>query len=268
MNIIHDENQLVMDVSRDSGIDSGDELQVPFNEVPVEEDSGPVNLMDRDDFTGSTRSAKDTPKSNAPEQDFNGILNSIKSFQEELTVNRKEMENHRELLELLGADTWTKKRQADEQAFLQDMRETFEKDPAKATSTIIMKAQEQLWQAFENRLNEEARQKAAFDRLMNQLSTTPEKASISNFRDEMEFLIRNKGMEPSESIGLIEKIASKFSDINDRKRAVIKKMRSESQLESSQNSNSRNDPDREFTRLMSQARNLDEMFANLRKINR
>ncbi len=223
--------------------------------------------FDQDDSGPDAKTDREPSTDDAPVADINAILKSIRSFEEELTRNREEIGNQRELLELLGADTWSRKRQADESAFMREIRETFEKDPAQATSNMIKKAQEQMWQAFENRLNQEAGQKAAFDQFMEKLVSNPEKASMGKFRDEIEFLVRNKGIEPGESIGLIEKIAGKFNRINDRKQAAIKKMRSESQFESSGRPDSRDEPDLEFTRLMSQAANLDEMFANLRKLN-
>lgn len=195
-----------------------------------------------------------------------GVLDSIRSFEDELVKNRQEMKSQRELLELLGADTWSKRKAADERAFLENMRETFSRDPAQATSILIKKAQEQLWQAFESRLNEEARQKNELDLFIKKISSNPERSSMGNFRDEIEFLVRNKGLGPEESVGLIERISSKLDQTSDRKKAAIRKMRSESQFEPAQSGSAPNDPDREFTRLMSQAKNLDEMFANLRKV--
>ena len=102
---------------------------------------------------------------------------------------------------------------------------------------------------------------------MNGISSNPEKASMNEFRDEIEFLVRDRGMDPEESVGLIEKISSKLDRSNDRKKAAIRKMRAESQFESSQHTSNSSDPDREFTRLMSQAKSLDDMFASLRKVN-
>ena len=199
--------------------------------------------------------------------DLADVMDSMKGFQDELARNRKEIESQRELLELLGADTWSKRRAADEQAFLDNVREKFAKDPAQAASILIRKAQEQMWQAFEKRLNEETRQKSEFERFMNGISSNPEKASMNDFRDEIEFLVRDRGMDPEESVGLIEKISSKLDRNNDRKKAAIRKMRAESQFESSQHTSNSSDPDREFTRLMSQAKSLDDMFASLRKVN-
>lgn len=266
MNTTHDTNLLDHTLSDSGLVDAADAFQ-PLPEDSTGGGSDLSNNIDADHATDSEKLSKAIPKGKNDGDDLKGVLDSIRNFQEELSRNRQEIENHRELLELLGADTWTKKRQADEEAFLSDMRETFEKDPAKAASMMIRKAQDQLWSAFENRLNEEAIQKTTLDRLMDRVSQNPETSSINNFRDEIEFLVRNKGMDPTESIELIGKMASKFNDLNGRKQAAINRMRSESQFESSQHS-SRNDPDQEFTRLMSQARSLDEMFSNLRKIRR
>lgn len=266
MNATHDTNLLDHTLSDSGIVEAADALQ-PLTEDSPDDGSGLSKNADPDHATDSEKISKDIPKGKNDADDLKGVLDSIRNFQDELSRNRQEIENHRELLELLGADTWTKKRQADEDAFLNDMRETFEKDPAKAASMMIRKAQDQLWQAFESRLNEEAMQKTTLDRLMDRVSQNPETSSINNFRDEIEFLVRNKNMDPTESIELVGKMASKFKSMNDRKQAAINRMRSESQFESSQNS-SRNDPDQEFSRLMSQARNLDEMFSNLRKIRR
>lgn len=204
---------------------------------------------------------------NSPPDHLADVMDSMKGFQDELAKNRKEIENQRELLELLGADTWSKRRAADEQAFLDNVRETFARDPAQAASIMIGKAQEQMWHAFEKRLNDESRQKSEFERFMNGISSNPEKASMKEFRDEIEFLVRDRGMDPEESVGLIEKISSKLDRSNDRKKAAIRKMRAESQFEASQHASNSSDPDREFTRLMSQAKSLDDMFASLRKVS-
>ncbi len=266
MNTTHDRNMPDQTLSDSGLIDAADAFQ-PLTEDSPDDGSELSTNIDPDHASDSENTPKAIPKGKNDGEDLKGVLDSIRNFQDELSRNRQEIENHRELLELLGADTWTKKRQASEEAFLKDMRESFGKDPAKAASMMIRKAQDQLWQAFENRLAEEAMQKTTLDRLMHRVSQNPETSSINNFRDEIEFLVRNKGMDPAESIELVEKMASKFKSMNDRKQAAISRMRSESQFESSQNS-SRNDPDQEFTRLMSQSRNLDEMFSNLRKIRR
>ncbi len=263
----YDEEQLVLDLFQGDANEAADEDTSPVAPSSDAPTSGPNNIEAQDSTTPVPEGPL-TSQTNAPENDMRSILSSIRGFQEELEKNRKEMESQRDLLQLLGADTWSKKQQADELAFVQNMRETFEKDPAQATSTMIRKAQEQLWQAFENRLNEEVRQKSALDSIMSRFSSDPAKARISNFRDEIEFLIRARGMDPEESVGLVQKIAEKFDEIGDRKKTALKKMRAESQFESSQNPAPTNDPDREFNKLMSQSKSLDEMFANLRKLNR
>lgn len=226
--------------------------------VNIEEDD---HSPQADHVQSDGKAQSDSPDSLA------GIVDSIKGFQEELARNRKEIESQRALLELLGADTWSKRLAADEQAFLDNVRETFARDPAEATSILIAKAQEKLWQAFEKRLNEETRQKTELERFMGQIVSNPDKAPMNDFRDEIEFLVRERGMAPEESVGLIEKISAKLNRNNDRKKAAIRKMRSESQFESAGHASNAADPDREFTRLMSQAKSLDEMFANLGKIN-
>lgn len=267
MNVMHDEAQLIAELPEDAISASGEE----FRESVYDQNPPSTQNPDPSDEIPSAKSPDDTPETtgaNESAADLKNLMRSIKNFQEELNRNRKDIESHRELLELLGAGAWSKQSQADEESFLKDIREVFAKDPAQATSAIMKKAREQMWQEFEKRISEEARQKAEFDRFMNGVASDPKKTGLNHFRDEIEYLVRTRGLEPGETIGLIEKIASKIKEIDQRKNRAMNRMRSESQFESSRNSDSNRDPDKEFTKLMSQAKTLDEMFANLRKLNR
>ena len=267
MNLMHDETQLIAELPEDAISASGEE----FRESLYDENQASIQTPDPSDENTSAKSPDDRPENLGADEnvaDLKNLMMSIKNFQEELNRNRKDIESHRELLELLGAGAWSRQSQADEESFLKDIREAFVKDPAQATSTIMKKAKEQLWQEFEKRISEEARQKAEFDRFMKGVASDPKKNGLNHFRDEIEYLVRTRGLEPGETVGLIEKIASKINEINQRKNQAINRMRSESQFEASRNSDSNKDPDKEFTKLMSQAKNLDEMFANLRKLNR
>ena len=266
MKSTQDENEIFASGRDDIGADY-DNGPSAFREHASSSFDDSENMDEDVNSTQATHTQSDANLPSDSADSLAGVMDSIRGFQEELARNRKEIESQRELLELLGEDTWSKRVAADEQAFLDNVRETFAKDPAQATSILIAKAQEKLWNAFEKRLNEETRQKTELERFMGQITSNPDKAPMNDFRDEIEFLVRERGLAPEESVGLIEKITAKLSRSNDRKRAAIRKMRSESQFESAGHASNTADADREFTRLMSQARSLEEMFANLGKIN-
>ncbi len=266
MNFPQDENEIFAPGPQDIGVGYDTGSGAPSDQASPGA-ANASNMPEDDHPERPERMQTGSDDSTTPADNLAGIMDSMKGFKDELAKNRKEMETQRELLELLGADTWSKRSAADEQAFLDNVRETFAKDPAQAASILIKKAQEQMWRAFEKRLNEENRQKSELEGFMNRISSNPDKASMHDFREEIEFLVRDRGMAPEESLGLIEKISAKLDRGNDRKKAAIRKMRAESQFESSQRTSNSADPDREFTRLMSQAKSLDDMFASLRKVN-
>lgn len=177
-----------------------------------------------------------------------------------------ETDRYQRMLDQLGQDTRMLLQQAGEEAFVREMRDAYQKDPVEATNRMIRRAQEEAWNAVETRIEEAIQQQQLFGRLMDTFFEDPQNAGLQNYRSEIEFLIREKGLFPHEAAGLVRNISGK-QDLTMRQRtAAANDVRKRSTVETSGEAGETLDRDREFSRAMKRAKNLEQMFAELHKI--
>jgi hypothetical protein len=177
-----------------------------------------------------------------------------------------ESDRYRRMLDQLGQGTRMLLQQADEEAFVRDMRDAYQKDPVEATNRMIRRAQEEAWNAVESRIGEAIQQQQQFGRLMDTFFDDPRNTGLKTHRSEIEFLIREKGLFPHEAADLVRNIRGKQDQTVKQRSAAANDVRKRSTVETSGESDQTVDRDKEFSRAMKRAKNLDQMFAELRKI--
>lgn len=187
---------------------------------------------------------------------------------DKLAKARRAAENneYRRTLERLGRDTQMLLQQAEEEEFVREMRDVYRKDPVEATNRMIRRVQEGTWSALEARIGEAMQQEQEFGRLMDEFFDNPQNSGLRTYRNELEFLIREKGLFPHEAADLIRTIRGKQDQSTKQRSAAASDIRKRSTVETAGEAGEPLDRDREFARAMKKAKTLEQMFAELRKI--
>ncbi len=86
---------------------------------------------------------------------------------------RPERRDYRRVLNQWGTNAGLLLRRADEEAFIQEMRKSFEKDPVAATAMMIKRFQEGSRQEVEARIEEAVRDQGEFRRLFEDFLADP-----------------------------------------------------------------------------------------------
>ena len=177
-----------------------------------------------------------------------------------------EAANYKRMLDQLGHDTRRLLRQADEDAFIKDMRQSFEKDPVAAISNMIGKAQQETLSAIDARMSRSVNEQQEFGRLMDQFLDHPSNSGLRSYRNELEFLIRERRLFPDEAADLIRSVHTKRNTSARRRSDAADDIRTRSSVESGGDNSQTMDRDQQLYKIMKKAKTLDEMFAGLRKM--
>jgi hypothetical protein len=234
----------------DEAPDDGQEL----DESSSSEDSD-------DDQTQEPGSAKIGDKFSSPDE----LMQAYKTAESRMLGKAREAEEYRRMLDHMGHEAGLVLRQAQEEAFIQEMRESFQKDPVAATAMMIKKFQEGSQEDVEARIAEAVQDRADFRRLFEEFLNDPANSRLRPYEQELEYLIRGKGFFPDEAAELLRSVESKLELKTKRRSAAAKEVRNRAAVESGGEINEPVDNDKEFYRLMKKAKTLDEMFAALRK---
>jgi hypothetical protein len=234
----------------DAALDDGQES----DESPSLEDSD-------DDQTQDPDSAKIGEKFSSPKE----LMQAYKTAESRMLEKAREADEYRRMLDEMGRDAGLVLRQAQEEAFIQEIRESFQKDPVAATAMMIKKFQEGSQEDVEARIAEAVRDQGDFRRLFDEFLNDPANSRLRPYEQELEFLIRGKGFFPDEAAALLRSVENKRELTTKRRSAAAKEVRNRAAVESGGEINEPVDKDKQFYRLMKKAKTLDEMFAALRK---
>lgn len=149
--------------------------------------------------------------------------------------------------------------------FIAQARERYGADPFQGAAMLVGKARDDLSRLMDHKIYEALGAREQFGKLMDDFLEDPSNNSLKGFRDELEFLIRDRGVEPKQAAGFLKAIESKTLKSAARKSEALKDVRTRSMTETGGRPIETRDPDRELTRAFRQARNLDEMFAALKR---
>jgi hypothetical protein len=129
----------------------------------------------------------------------------------------------------------------------------------------VGKARDDLAKLMDQKIYEAFGAREQFNRLMDDFLEDPSHNSLKSFRGELEFLVRDRGVEPKEAANFLKSIESKARKAAIHKTEALREVRTRATTESGGRPMEAPDQDRELTRAFRQARNLDEMFAALKK---
>jgi len=233
--------------------------ETPDNGQELDESSSSEDSDD--DQAQHPDSAKIGDKFSSPEE----LMQAYKTAESQMMEKAREAEEYRSMLDQMGRYVGLVLRQAQEEAFIHDMRESFQKDPVAATAMMIKKFQEGSQEDVEARIAEAVQDRLDFRRLFEEFLNDPANSRLRPYEQELEYLIRSKGFFPDEAAELLRSVESKLEIKTKRRSAAAKEVRNQAAVESGGEINESVDKDKEFYRLMKKAKTLDEMFAALRK---
>lgn len=194
------------------------------------------------------------------------LLEAYQEAQRRYLEKAEEADRYRQALEELGRDTQLLAQKADNEAFMSRVREYFATDPVGATEAMIKKSQQDLVSFIDMRIAQAIEEHRNFGRLMTNLLNDPANARLKPYEAELEFLIRDKGLSPSEAVELLRALDTKRSTAGQKRAAIAKEIRNRSMLESDGEIGEPLDVDKEIDKILIKSKNLDEMFAGLRKL--
>jgi hypothetical protein len=235
----------------DEGLDDGEELDESLSSDGQDDDQ----TQESQDSEGSG------DKFSSPDE----LLRAYETAESRTLEKTREAEEYRRILNQMGHDAGLLLRRADEEAFVREMRESFQKDPVAATAMMIKKFQEGSRQDIEARIEEAVRDQGEFRRLFEEFLSDPANSRLRPYERELEYLIRSKGFYPNEATDLLASIENKRDLAVKRRSIAAKEVRNRAAVESGSEVNEPVDRDKEFYRLMKNAKTLDEMFKVLRK---
>ncbi|MBI5248435.1 MAG: hypothetical protein HY912_02975 [Desulfomonile tiedjei] len=178
----------------------------------------------------------------------------------------REAELYRRILEQTNLEKQHLKQRTNDEAFIREMRSAYQTDPVAATAVMIRRMQDEILDSVDDRIEQALQEDRDFKRLLDDFLSDPANSKLRPYEDELQFLIRDKGLHASEAAELLKKIEEKGSRSSNRRSAVAKEIRNRSMVESDGEIGEPLDDDKEFERTIRKAKSLDEMFSSLGKL--
>ena len=244
--------------------------EMPFdNHGAITEDAGSATQSDT-----SVSPDEDEPKLDArpegkPREDFGSeqeLLEKYKLADQRALEKAAEAANYKRMLDKLGHDTRRLLQQADDEAFIKEFRDSYAKDPVAAITKMIGRVQQETLSAVEARMGGSINFQQEFGRLMDEFLDHPSNSGLRTYRNELEFLIRERRLFPDEAADLIRSIHTKRNTSAKRRSDAADDIRTRSAVESGGDTGQPTDRDQQLYKMMKKAKTLDEMFAGLRKM--
>jgi hypothetical protein len=196
----------------------------------------------------------------------NELLQAYNNIKTLLEQRSQEAAQYRQELDGVGNQNRMMAMQADDEAFLRQMRGYYDKDPVSAVDTMIHRAQQQLMTLVDMRMDQALREERNFGRVMEDFLSNPQNARLRPYEEEIAYLVRDKGLNPQEVTALLRGLEEK-RDAAARKRTVAaKEVRNRSTVESDGEVGEPLDTEKELNRVIQKSKTLEEMFAGLRKL--
>ncbi len=129
--------------------------------------------------------------------------NNLKTLLQEKTT---EAERYRRDLEGNGNQGRLMAQHANDEMYSRHIREYYDRDPFSATEAMIQKAQEDVMTLMEMRMAQSFHQDRHFSRVLDDCLSDPANARLRPYAQELEFLIREKGLDSDEAAGLLHSL--------------------------------------------------------------
>jgi len=235
-----------------------DDLPMFTNESASESD--PAD--DEDDEADEQDASKGGPGLASREE----LFAAYQKAERQLADKVREVEDYRQLLTQMGSDAQHLRMQMEEESFLKEIRDMYQRDPVAATQMMMLKSRQDLREEMEGRIADSLDEHREFNRLMDEFLSRPENSGLKPFRQELEYLIKDKGLHVKEASELLRRIDEKRDRTSRMRSGAAREIRNRSAVETGGEMGEPVDKDKEFYRVMNKAKNLDEMFAGLRKL--
>lgn len=218
----------------------------------------------QDDFkTPDERSLDEHPPNDeqepTDEPSKEDLINAYKAAKEEA-------DHYRKLLEATGRQVDNHSKLSDRAAFLEGVRGMFQRDPVAAMDEMIKRSQNEVLDVVESYVTGVLEKEQTIERFLADFLNDPANMKLKPFKEELAFLIGKKGMNPGEAASVAHSILGKQENGISRKRAAAQAIRNKATVESDGEPGEPADEDADFAKVVKKAKNLQEMFAGLRKI--
>ncbi|MCL5126102.1 MAG: hypothetical protein M1511_16695 [Deltaproteobacteria bacterium] len=243
--------------------------EILFNDPDVvDPENGPINqetlpeISNNEPSNDSSSSTESDPTSNASEQD---TMLALRDLLRQSVETKAELAETRNLVRKIIDSELTSANRASEDDFIRQAKEHYQSDPFQGAAMLVGKARDDLVKLMDQKIYEAFGAREQFNRLMDDFLDDPSHHSLKSFRNELEFLIRDRGVEPREAASFLKAIEGKARKAAIQKTETMREVRNRATTEQVSRPLETPDQDRELTRAFKQARNLDEMFAALKK---
>jgi hypothetical protein len=252
-----------------------DLTEFPLEEKPFDTDGEMTENAELGPDPDTSESPdEDEPKQDGrpegkPRGDFGSeqeLFEAYKLADRRAVEQASEAANYKRMLDQLGQNTRRLLRQTDEDAFVKEMRDSYAKDPVAAITKMIGRAQQETLGHIDARMSRSAQDQQEFGRLMDEFLDYPANSGLKTYRNELEFLIRERRLFPDEAADLIRRVHSKGNSSAKRRSDAADDIRTRSAVESGGDTSPPTDRDQQLYKIMKKAKTLDEMFAGLRKM--
>lgn len=234
-----------------------------------EDPAGDRPELDPEQELASDEGHEDNEDADNPESEVESPEDLRQSFQtlEQLVHEKaKQVDQLLEALDEAKANANVHMRDNEEQDFLNRVRDVYDQDPVTATALMIKRFQEDALNDYDGRMQQQLQNHRMHSRFMDEVLAHPEHADLKPHRAELEFLIRDQGIDPETAAAIVRNIAGKSSSASARREAAARAVRNRSMVENAGEVGEPTKKDADFDRILKKSKTLDEMFHRLSKI--
>jgi hypothetical protein len=236
-----------------------------FEDRP-DDDDNPVDSQTGDEDGGDPREGPQDERAddNLPPRDE--LLDAYAQAKQMIEEKTREADDLRNRLQAMGAETQSLLSKMEQAAFMRELHEAYQKDPVGATAMLVQHSRASMADEMEVRLSQAFRDQRNFHRFMTLFLDDPSNARLKPYRHELETMILDNGMSPSDAAELILTIETQREKSAGKRSAAAREVRNRSAVETGGGASESVDRNRELERVLKKAKTLDEMFAGLRKL--
>jgi hypothetical protein len=230
------------------------------DDLEIDSDAETLAEQDPDDETEDTEDPIPDPGS-AQE-----LLKSFQALEQLVNEKSRQVDQLVEALDHAQANVSAHSRDNEEQDYLNQIRNVYDQDPVTATFMMIKKFQEDALNDYDGRMQHQIQEQHHHGRTMDNFFAIPANAELGPHRNELEFLIRERGVDPETAAAIVRNIAGKSSHSSARREAAARAVRNRAMVENPGEVGEPTKKDAEFDRILKKSKTLDEMFSRLAKI--
>ena len=237
---------------------------------PIEPDSqaGDEFTLDQDQEANEDLQdeTEDQDKSLAQADEAQQLRQAFQALEQLVHDKSRQVDQLVEALDHAQANVSTQTKDREEQDFLNQIRELYDQDPVSGTYHMIKKFQEDALNDYDSRMQQQLQDHSNHSRFMDDFFADPANAELRAHRDELEFLIREQGLDPETAALIVRNIVGRGSHASAKRDAAARAVRNRSMVENAGEVGEPAKKDADFDRILKRSKTLDEMFDGLSKI--